>query len=161
MRNLLSAASGSGVLLGVRCGGVLAGALIAAPPYAFPFPAPPLAAQLRAIFIQGLRVAARWRDAFERLQRQHPLDAHAYLALLGTEPLLQRRGIGAAALDDWLARVDAEGLPAYLETDREENLRFYGRFGFRAVSTLEVLGARVWCLRRPPAEAVSAAAALR
>ena len=161
MRNLLRVAAGSGVLLGVRYAGVLAGALVAAPPYAFPFPAPGAGAQLRALLVQGLRVASRWREVFERLQRRRPVEAHAYLGILGVEPSLQRRGVGRAALGDWLARVDAEGLPAYLETDREENLSFYGRAGFGVVDALDVLGVRVWCLRRGPAEAVSAAAALR
>ncbi|MCC6640195.1 MAG: GNAT family N-acetyltransferase [Deltaproteobacteria bacterium] len=161
MRNLLRVAAGSGVLLGVRYAGVLAGGLVAAPPYGFPFPAPGVGAQLRALLVQGLRVAARWREAFERLQRRRPIEAHAYLGLLGVEPSLQRRGVGAAALEAWLARVDADGLPAYLETDREENLRFYGRVGFGIVGEIEVLGARVWCMRRPPAMAVSVAAALR
>jgi GNAT superfamily N-acetyltransferase len=161
MRNLLRVAGASGVLLGVRYAGVLGGVLVAAPPFAFPFPAPALGAQLRALLVQGLRVASRWREVFERLQRGRPVEAHEYLGLLGVEPSLQRRGIGGAALAHWLAGVDAGQLPAYLETDREENLRFYARAGFGVMGELDVLGAHVWCLRRPPAEVVSPAAALR
>ncbi len=161
MRALLCVAETRGIVLGARYAGVLAGVGVAAPPFGFPFPAPPLGVQLRVLFVQGLRVASRWRDVFERLQRQHPQEPHAYLSVLGVEPALQDRGIGSAVLGSWLSRVDAEGLPAYLETDRSENLPFYGRAGFGVVAELDVLGAHVWCLRRPPPPAVPSAPALR
>jgi len=161
MRNLLRGAGARGVLLGARYAGVLAGVLVAAPPFTFPFPAPSFGGQLRSLLVQGLRVASRWREVFERLEQQHPLEPHDYLGLLGVEPSLQGRGIGAAVLRHWIAQVDRDGLPAYLETDRPENLRFYARAGFGIQNELDMLGARVWCLRRPPSEVVSSAAALR
>jgi hypothetical protein len=39
-------------------------------------------------------------------------------------------------------------MPSYLETDREENVSFYSRAGFAVHEELQVLGARVWCMRR-------------
>ncbi len=91
------------------------------------FPAPAFGAQLRTLFVQGLQVAARWRTVFEALQQRHPFEPHWYLGLLGADPPLQGRGLGSALLEAWLPTVDGDALPAYLETDREENLRFYGR----------------------------------
>lgn len=161
MRNLLRAGEPHGVLRGARVSDRLAGVLVAAPPDAFPFPPPPFGAQLRTLLVQGLRVASRWRDVFVALQQRHPLEPHGYLGLLGVDPASQGRGLGAALLDDWLRGVDAEGLPAYLETDRRENLRFYGRAGFAVLEELDVVGAHVWCLRRPPCAAVSSPAGLR
>jgi GNAT superfamily N-acetyltransferase len=111
--------------------------------------------------VQGLRVTSRWREVFEALQRRHPLEPHAYLGLLGVDPPAQGRGLGGALLEAWLERVDAGALPATLETDRRENLRFYGRAGFVVVEQLDVVGAHVWCLRRAPCAAVSSAPGLR
>jgi GNAT superfamily N-acetyltransferase len=160
MRNLLRAGVGRGVLLGARRAGRLGAVLVAAPPHAFPFPAPSFGAQLRTLLVQGLQVAARWRTVFEALQQRHPFEPHWYLGLLGADPPLQGRGLGSALLEAWLPAVDGDALPAYLETDREENLRFYGRVGFAVTGELEVVGARIWCLWRA-AGGVSSPTALR
>ena len=40
------------------------------------------------------------------------------------------QGIGAALVDHTLERLDREGLPAYLETDKESNLAWYARRRF-------------------------------
>jgi len=50
-------------------------------------------------------------------------------------------------LDD----VDCDGVPAYLETDREEHICFYERAGFSLAGETSVLGVRAWCMKRPPA----------
>ncbi|MES2169617.1 MAG: GNAT family N-acetyltransferase [Actinomycetota bacterium] len=59
----------------------------------------------------------------------HPKQPHWYLQLLGVDPAAQHGGIGAALMSAQLDTVDAERLPAYLETTAE-NLEFYARFGF-------------------------------
>ena len=161
MENLLRVAQGRGLVLGMHVGERLGGVLVATPPYAWPFPPPPLGGQLRALLVQGLRVAAGWRTAFEALEARHPTEPHWYLGILGVEPALQRRGLGRAALAALQTRVDAAGLPAYLETDREENLRLYGGAGFEVTEELDVLGAHIWCLRRPARKAISPPTGLR
>ena len=48
-----------------------------------------------------------------------------------------------------LERCDAEGLPAYLETQKEENLAYYARHAFELVQKVEVDGVPpVWTLLR-------------
>jgi hypothetical protein len=47
--------------------------------------------------------------------------------------------------------VDADGAPAYLETDAAANLRFYERAGFEVVEEIWALGVRIWTMRRPTA----------
>jgi GNAT superfamily N-acetyltransferase len=86
-----------------------------------------------------------------RLDAVHPHEPQWYLAVLGTDPLFQRSGAGTALLEPALARADAEGLPAYLETQKEANLAYYGRFGFEEVQRVEV-GAcpPIWTMSRPP-----------
>ena len=55
---------------------------------------------------------------------------HYYLAVLGSDPAFQRTGAGTAVLAPVLERCDAEGLPAYLETQKEENIAYYARHRF-------------------------------
>ena len=149
-RSLLPTAERHGSVLAARAGGVVVGLLIAVPPFGYPLPAPPVLRRLRALLGQGLAVAQRWGEVFEALDVLHPREVHAYLGTLGVAPGWQGRGVGAALLDAWLDGVDAEGLPAYLETDRERNVAFYRRGGFEAAGETEVLGVRVWRMWRPP-----------
>ena len=84
-----------------------------------------------------------------RLDAVHPHEPHWYLAVLGTDPSFQRTGAGTALLEPVLARVDAEGLPAYLETQKEANLAWYGRFGFDVVERVDVGPCPpIWTMRR-------------
>jgi len=149
MRGALPVAQQAGLVWALREASGPTAVLIAAPPGAYPFPRPPALALLRSLAGQGLRVAGRWRQVFDALDAEHPRDAHWYLALLGVASSRQRQGLGGALLDAWLARVDADGLPAWLETDRAVNLGFYGARGFAVRRELRVLGVPVWCLARP------------
>ena len=63
----------------------------------------------------------------------------------------QSRGVGAALLSRWLAGVDRDAMPAYLETDSEGNVRFYERAGFSLDGEISILGVRAWRMKRPPA----------
>lgn len=53
-----------------------------------------------------------------------------YLSLLGTHPGHRGRGIGMGLLAANLARIDAEGMPAYLESSNPANNARYERHGF-------------------------------
>jgi GNAT superfamily N-acetyltransferase len=67
------------------------------------------------------------------------------------DPLNQRTGAGAALLRPVLERCDTEGLPAYLETQKEENVPWYMRSGFELVQVLDVKGCPpLWTMRREP-----------
>ncbi len=74
-----------------------------------------------------------------------PQDPHWYLATLGTDPERQRTGVGSALLRTVLDRVDAEGLPAYLESSKESNLAFYGQHGFEVTGEIRTPGAGRRC----------------
>lgn len=65
-----------------------------------------------------------------RLDAHHPRKPHWYLQFFGCRPELQGKGYGGAALRYRLDRVDAEGLPAALETATESNLGLYRALGF-------------------------------
>jgi GNAT superfamily N-acetyltransferase len=94
-------------------------------------------------------VAMRYLQASERV---HPKAVHWYLNLLGVDPRHQGEGIGARLVDHRLHQLDREGLPAYLETDRESNLAWYARRRFEPRETLhpEPGGPPVWTMWRDP-----------
>jgi GNAT superfamily N-acetyltransferase len=88
---------------------------------------------------------------FRALASHHPREPHWYLPVLGTDPAQQGRGVGSALLAPALARADAEGLPAYLESSKQRNLPFYQRHGFEVVGTLEIEdGPTLWPMLRKP-----------
>ena len=76
------------------------------------------------------------RELFEVLQQMgtaHPVEPHWYLPWLGVDPAAQGRGRGSALLAACLARVDGDGMPAYLETPNPRTIGFYERHGFEMV----------------------------
>ncbi len=96
---------------------------------------------------QGLHIAPtlvpspRRQTAYKMLNEmtaRHPHDEHWYLAILGTDPLYQRRGVGKALLEPKLARADEAGMATYLKTQTESNLAYYQRFGFEVVDEFTV-----------------------
>jgi ribosomal protein S18 acetylase RimI-like enzyme len=99
----------------------------------------------------GLRTASVL-GGLERMEKRHPDDPpHWYLFILGTEQAAQGRGLGSALLAQMLARVDADRMPAYLESSNERNLAWYGRHGFEVTSELAIPGGpRIWPMWREP-----------
>jgi ribosomal protein S18 acetylase RimI-like enzyme len=99
----------------------------------------------------GLRTASVL-GGLERMEARHPQDPpHWYLVILGTEQAAQGRGLGSALLDQVLARIDADGMPAYLESSNERNLALYGRHGFEVTSEVAIPGGpRIWPMWREP-----------
>ena len=81
----------------------------------------------------------------------HPREPHWYLAILGTEPDSQGRGVGSALLAPVLDDCDRNEVPAYLESSKEENLAFYARHGFRVTGEVTLPdGPPVWPMWREP-----------
>jgi len=86
------------------------------------------------------------------MERRHPREpAHWYLAVLGTDPPAQGRGLGSAVLRPVLERCDADGVGAYLESSKESNIAFYARHGFRVTGELRLpFGPTMWPMWRDP-----------
>jgi ribosomal protein S18 acetylase RimI-like enzyme len=86
------------------------------------------------------------------LEREHPrTPPHWYLAILGTAPDAQGRGLGSAVLGPVLTRCDEDRVGAYLESSKERNIAFYARHGFRVTRELKLpRGPRVWAMWREP-----------
>jgi ribosomal protein S18 acetylase RimI-like enzyme len=86
------------------------------------------------------------------VEAQHPREPHWYLSVVGTDPVAQGRGIGAALIRQVTDRCDADGLPAYLESSKESNVPYYERFGFRVTgeTRLGTDGPVIWFMWRDP-----------
>lgn len=86
------------------------------------------------------------------MERSHPVDPpHWYLAVLGTEPAVQGRGLGSAVMRPVLERCDADGIGAYLESSKERNIAFYARHGFRVTREIQLpRGPTMWAMWRDP-----------
>ena len=94
-----------------------------------------------------LRVFAQ----LESLHAKHAPDTHYYLHIIGVSPEHQCSGVGTALMAPMMARFDAEGVPAYLETFKERNVPFYERHGFRVVDQQELDRLPTgWFMRRDP-----------
>ena len=92
-------------------------------------------------------------EVYATLEEVHPGDEpHWYLATLGTHPDWQGAGIGAAVMEPVLSKLDAESLPAYLESSKESNIAYYRRHGFEVQSELCLPngGPTIWPMWREP-----------
>jgi GNAT superfamily N-acetyltransferase len=93
--------------------------------------------------------SARTLSTVERVHPKSP--PHYYLAVLGTRPDRQGKGIGSAMLHPVLAKCDAEGVAAYLESSKESNLAFYARHGFTVTGEIQLpKGPTIWPMWRDP-----------
>jgi ribosomal protein S18 acetylase RimI-like enzyme len=73
---------------------------------------------------------------FGAMADTHPHEPHWYLPFIGVDPMAQGQGLGSALMAAALARVDQDGLPAYLESSNPRNRPLYERFGFRVVKDI-------------------------
>ena len=85
-----------------------------------------------------------------QLEAVRPTGPHWFLGTVGVLPCHRGRGIAATLLQPGLRAAAADGLEAYLETSRVENLSLYQRLGFEvsAVVHIDADGPTVWCMRR-------------
>ncbi|HXW38401.1 MAG TPA: hypothetical protein VEJ44_01805, partial [Acidimicrobiales bacterium] len=75
-----------------------------------------------------------------------------YLQLLAVDPIAQRSGVGGALQRQIYPSADQDGLACYLETQKAENLAYYGRFGYEVDHELRPVrrGPPLWTMRREP-----------
>ena len=84
-----------------------------------------------AVELLGAEQAAVVMDAFGALDDNHPHEPpHYYLSLLATHDDHRGKGVGQELLAASLERIDADGMPAYLESTNPGNNHRYERAGF-------------------------------
>jgi len=105
-------------------------------------------------FVPAAGIAGMRRFAtVATLDDLHPGEPHWYLALLGTDPAHQGRGLASAVMQPAMAAADAAGVGCYLESSKESNISFYRRHGFEVTGTHDLdhgAGPRVWLMWRDP-----------
>ncbi len=116
---------------------------------------PPLRRQLAALPATIIRLGSRLPVAsatYGAMMRLHPERPHWYLSGIGTDPPAQGSGVGNALMRSQMARCDAAGEAAYLESSKERNVPFYERHGFRVTGELTVPGGgpTLWLMWRNP-----------
>jgi GNAT superfamily N-acetyltransferase len=79
-------------------------------------------------------------------------ERYWYLRALGVDPVYQGQGFSSRLLRPMLERADHSGLPCFLETQAEKNIRLYEHFGFRVVMEGIVPGSDIhsWVMVRQP-----------
>jgi GNAT superfamily N-acetyltransferase len=109
-----------------------------------------LLGQIPMLFRMGLETP-RALTVLSLVEKVHPKEPHWYLAVLGTDPQHQGKGLGSALMAPVLANCDEEGVPAYLESSKERNIPFYERHGFKVTSELQIKnGPSLWPMWRDP-----------
>jgi len=92
----------------------------------------------------------RDEDFARELRRRLAPTPHWYLAVLGVDPEFQGKGFASRLLKPMLARLDAEKLPAYLETPTEGYVALYRHFGFKLLQEVMMPGSgtKMWVMLR-------------
>jgi GNAT superfamily N-acetyltransferase len=86
-----------------------------------------------------------------RMEKLHPTEPHYYLEVIGTDPVKQGKGHGAALMNAVLEKADAEGVGAYLESSKDTNVPYYRKFGFEVVGEIHhPNGPTMWRMWRDP-----------
>jgi len=97
-----------------------------------------------------------WKTAKKMEPIYAPLEAHRqetmrgkpfiYLQIIGVAPALQGRGFGSKLLRALIKESERTGRSLYLETETEDNVCMYERFGFVIVReiTLPIINLPMW-----------------
>lgn len=111
----------------------------------------------RAMRKAGFKINAMKRSmaVFKYIEIRHkhlvPFD-HWYLQNIAVKPEEQRKGYGGLLLRAMIKKIESEGLSIYLETNNEENLSFYQKYGFEILENVIIPKTDVplWCMLRKP-----------
>ena len=93
--------------------------------------------------LRTLRLSTAWG-------RLDPKEPHSHLGPLAVDAHLKGRGIGTQILHAYCRHLDEAKMASYLETETEDNVRLYTRFGFEVIAEQRVIGVPNWFMRRPP-----------
>lgn len=66
--------------------------------------------------------------------KRDPKEQHWHLGPIGVLPSHRKQGVGSQLMERFCNEVDHCAATAYLETDLDENVRFYRKFGFEMIS---------------------------
>jgi ribosomal protein S18 acetylase RimI-like enzyme len=97
------------------------------------------------------RSAALRLFKFRFIWKKHdPKKPHWHIDPLCVLPERQGEGIGSQLLTYFCNYIDEQNAAAYHETDQEQNVRLYEKFGYKVVETEPIFSITNWFLWRPP-----------
>jgi ribosomal protein S18 acetylase RimI-like enzyme len=114
-------------------------------------PSGPKAASIMPRLLNELAdgVAPRLTTWLRTWRERDPDVPHSHFGPIAVSPSRQGTGVGRLLMQHYCRQLDLAMESGYLETDRPENVEFYGKSGFEVTSEIEVLGVRNWFMRRP------------
>jgi ribosomal protein S18 acetylase RimI-like enzyme len=107
------------------------------------------------------RRAQKMRIVFEPLEADRKANmkgrAYLYLMIIGVASEFQGQGFGGKLLRALIEESERGGVPMYLETETERNVKMYERLGFRVLNqiTLPVVNVPMWEMVREPKDMIS------
>jgi GNAT superfamily N-acetyltransferase len=87
---------------------------------------------------KALKKMGRFDEYIENKHSELAPFKHLYLDVLGVDPPHQGKGYASKLLKETFSKMDTEGLPYYLEADKEKNISMYQHFGFRILGEFDV-----------------------
>jgi GNAT superfamily N-acetyltransferase len=114
-----------GVVYGIHEAGELSGVAVW-----FAAPYPEITGERERIASFAAEHAERFAVIGELMGKLHPREPHHYLAFITLVRGRTGRGLGTLLLEEHHRRIDALGMPAYLEASSEASRRLYLRHGY-------------------------------
>ncbi|MEZ5571120.1 MAG: GNAT family N-acetyltransferase [Halioglobus sp.] len=107
---------------------------------------------VKVLKLGGITGVYRLLLSANKTEHFHPKTPHYYLFAIGVTPGNKGKGIGTSLIAEILRRCDAEGMPAYLENSKAENLAFYEGHGFKVQQQIRFAASAppVWLMWREP-----------
>ncbi len=108
----------------------------------------------RLAFLPALKKRNSWSTVFRVLRwagawaKRDPDSVHWHLGPVGVLRAEQGKGVGRELLKSFCARLDADRVASYLETDKDVNVKIYEKFGFKVVAQEDVIGVPCWYMSR-------------
>jgi hypothetical protein len=88
----------------------------------------------------GNKIGKRIQEVFKMItedRKSNMTVPYIYLYVIGVLPEHQGKGIGSSLIKDMLKVLPSE-IPLYLETETEQNVKFYEKLGFRVMKEIRV-----------------------
>ncbi|MEM1283276.1 MAG: GNAT family N-acetyltransferase [Chlamydiota bacterium] len=148
------ASEGNGLLLGAFVEGALQGVASIAPPQNdkndHNFESTPTALEQKLAAAIGEEALIRL-EAYSNLKKENkPSSPHFYINILAVNPQNQGKGIGSAILSHihQMSEQDSDSHGVALDTQTQQNVDYYQRFGYRVSATAELENVKSWFMFR-------------
>jgi len=99
---------------------------------------------IRSGMKMGAKLAKKMKPVFKQLQKDRKENMKGklfiYLLIIGVASKFQGQGFGGKLLRALIEKSERVGIALYLETEAEDNVKMYERFGFKLVKQITLPG---------------------